>query len=534
MAKRASPAGGARCVGRARRGQPPLLRVPFLLALLLSVGGCTSLREYIHNGFKVGPDYKRPPASAGEHWIDAADVRVRSEPVDDSHWWTLFGDPILNSLVNAAYQQNLTLREAGFRVLASRAQLGYECGNLFPQTQQAYADYTRKAISGTVANHQFTPERYYDVYDFGFNLAWEIDFWGRLRRAVAASADELDAKVENYDDVLVTLVADVAQSYLQIRTFQAELRYVRENLALQTKTLDLTKIRFANGAVSELDVSQATLNLARTEALIPPLELSLRRASNQLCILLGIPPESLAEKLAFAPIPTAPGELAVGIPRDLLRRRPDVRRAERELAAQGERIGIAVANLYPTLSINGSIGYQTTPLAQLVRPESQYGTIGPSLQWDILNYGRNLNRIRYEDARFEELVVKYQNSVLNANREAENGLAAFLQAKSEVDARERAVRAAQRSSDLVLIQYREGKIDFNRVFVIQRQLEQEQDQLAISLGNAVQSVVQVYRALGGGWQLRCGREPPPLATSGEAPPDELPAPRPVEEKRVKE
>jgi len=521
------------CADRCRRSLPRSAPLVFAaLALLLS--GCTSLREYVHNCFKVGPDYKRPPAPVAEQWIDAADVRVRSETPDDSHWWTLFGDPTLDSLVQSAYRQNLTVREAGFRVLRSRAELGYTFGELFPKTQQAFAEYQRTAISNTVANRRATPELYYDVFELGFNLSWELDFWGRFRRAVAASAAELDASVENYDDVLVTLVSDVAEAYLQIRTHQTQLDYVQQNAALQRKTLELVKVRFADGAVSELDVTQAKVNLARTEALIPPLEVQIRRAANQLCVLLGIPPECLTEKLGPGAIPTVPTALSVGIPSELLRRRPDVRKSERELAAQGERIGIAMAELYPQIFVNGTIGYESAMLKRLFNQRSFIGGIGPTMNWDILNYGRNLNHIREEDARFQELVASYQGTVLNANREVENGLAEFLQAQEQVEALRRAVEAGRRSVELVLIQYREGRVDFNRVFVMQRNLVEDLDRLAAAQGQLALSLVEVYRALGGGWQIRCGGEttaPPNLPPGESKPADALPMPRPLKKGR---
>src|SRR5262249_10303348 len=321
------------------------------------VWGCPSLAEYINNGFLVGPNYKRPPASVAQHWIDADDIRVRSVPTDDAYWWTVFNDPALNDLVQIAYRQNLTLREAGFRVLAARAQFGIAVGELFPQTQDMNGSYVRRGVSENVANRVATPQRWFSTWDYGFGLAWELDFWGRFRRAIEAADDTLDASVENFDDVLVTLIGDVAATYVQLRTLQQQLAYARQTLELQRQSLEIATAKFKGGQTSQVDVNQGQSDVSSTEALIEQLLITLRQAANRLCILLGIPPEDLLQKLGDAPIPTAPPEVAVGVPADLLRRRPDVRRAERQAAAQCAQIGIAEADFYPQISLNATFGW---------------------------------------------------------------------------------------------------------------------------------------------------------------------------------
>ena len=488
------------------------------MVLSVALCGCTSPGQWIRNGLKVGPNYCPPHAPVASRWIDAADARVRSEPADDSQWWQVFHDSSLDELVWTAYRQNLPLKEAGARILMARGQLGVAAGNLFPQQQQAFAGYSRNAISGTVANRQFAPQRFYDLWNGGFNLSWELDFWGRLRRAIEAADAQLDAAEDDYDAVLVLLVADVARSYTQIRTLQTQLKLAHENVKLQQETLDLAKVRFSNGVVSNLDVEQASANLAETETLIPPLQISLRQTGIQLCILLGVPPEDLQEKLNRGPIPTVSTKVAVGIPADLLRQRPDVRRAERQLAAQCEQIGIATAQLYPQLSIVGAIGVEAGQFADLDKSESFSGGIGPSLRWDVLNYGRNLNRIGIQDAHFRELLWSYRNAVLKANGEVEKGLVAFLYAQELVRAQARAVEASRKSVELSLIQYEAGKIDFNRVFLLERDLVQQEIQLAQAQANIVLGLIEVYRALGGGWQIRHA-EPPEAAE--EVPPQEI-------------
>jgi NodT family efflux transporter outer membrane factor (OMF) lipoprotein len=507
-----------------------------VVGLGASLSGCTPLSEYIHNGFKVGPNYKRPPAAVAPHWIDADDPRVGSVPVDDSHWWTVFDDPILSALVETAYKQNLSLREAGFRVLSARAQLAIAVGNLFPQKQDLYADATRKGLSETIANRQFTPTRWFNIFDTGININWELDFWGLYRRAVEQYCDQFDASIEHYDDALRILIGDVARAYARIRTAQKRIQYIQTNVELQRQTLDLVKIRFSLGAVSELDVEQATVNLERTSALEPPLQITLRQSIDQLCTLLGIPPEDLQKKIGLGPIPVAPVKVAVGIPAELLRRRPDVRQAERNMAAQNARIGQADAQMYPNISLNGFIGYQSSFLKDLFSDQSIYGMGGPSVQWNVLNYGRLINAVREADADYQAAVASYQNTVLTANQEVEDGLVEFLQSQQQAQILERAVAAAKKSVEIALVQYKEGKVDFNRVFLLERDLVTYMDDLAISQGNIAGGLVDTYRALGGGWQIRCKVNPcdppPPLpppapGTVAATTPETLPAPRVV-------
>ena len=300
--------------GRARTGivlrpcAPSFPCLAILLVASLLTCGCTSLPEYIHNGLKVGPNYVRPAAPVAQDWIDAADKRVRKESDDLSTWWTVFHDPVLDSLVCFAYQQNLTLRQAGFRVLEARAQLAITTGSLFPQMQFARGDYTRYMLSRETANTALKfglpgIKRSYSQWDAGFNLNWELDFWGRFRRAIESDAASLDASVESYDDVLVTLLGDVATYYAQVRTLEQRIKYAQDNVQLQRQTLDITEARWRAGTVSELDVDQARSTMEQTEAAIPELEISLRQANNQLCILLGVPPEDLKARLDRPPSP---------------------------------------------------------------------------------------------------------------------------------------------------------------------------------------------------------------------------------------
>jgi outer membrane protein TolC len=537
--------------------QPGPTALAAIAAMVLSGSGCTGVRQYLDNGFKVGPNYCPPRAPVAEHWIDAADPRLRKESEDLSLWWTVFNDPVLNRLIAEAYQQNLSLREAGFRVLQARAQFGIARGSVFPQLQDAFGSYRREGIS----------QSFFDQWSFGFSLAWELDFWGRFRRAVAAADDQWDASIEEYDYVLVTLLADVAANYVQIRTDQQRIALLEKNLRLQQGVREVVRRQLEAGMknVTAIDLNQATSNLLQTQAQIPQLEIDLRQATNRLCILLGMPPLELqrtldawkaedlrkSEKLQKAGevldnlltspeplkpedvqtieemwktigtvyIPPVPKQVAVGIPAELLRRRPDVRGAERQAAAQGELVGIAEAELYPAFSINGTLGYQARQFADLFSSTAFNGSVGPSFQWNILNYGRIVNNVRLQDARFQELVVAYQNTVLQADQEVEDGLVTFLRAQDRADLLRQSAEAGQRAVIVAFRQLSEGTTQFNQYAVIEQGLVQQEDSWAQARGEIALGLIAVYRALGGGWQIR-------LRPEGAAPAmQELPPPR---------
>jgi NodT family efflux transporter outer membrane factor (OMF) lipoprotein len=484
--------------------------------MFFSLAGCTSLPTYLRNGFKVGPNYVEPPAAVASGWIDATDVRVRSDTDDLSQWWTVFNDPVLNDLICNAYNQNLTLREAGYRVLQARADYGVAVGEIFPQTQNINGNYTRSATSiasllgGSFGS--FLPsggglppiQRFFNSNAINFGMAWELDFWGRYRRAIEASADDLDASVANYDDVLVTLLGDVALNYVQFRVLERQIELLNDNARFQRDSLKVVQARADVGAKdSELDLPQAKTTLARTLAQIPPTEIRLRARTNRLCILLGMPPEDLQKRLRKETIPSAPAEAVAGIPADLLRRRPDVRRAERLAAAESARIGVEESRLYPHISISGTFGWQAPKIEQLFTTPAFQGSYGPSFQWDVLNYGRNLNRIRFQQARFEEIVTVYQNKVLTAAEEVENGLVAFVKSQDQVRYLTDSVTEAKKARDVGARQYKDGKIDFNRLAVLELNLVDQQNVLAQAQGDVALGLIQVYRALGGGWQIRC-------------------------------
>jgi NodT family efflux transporter outer membrane factor (OMF) lipoprotein len=359
-----------------------------------------------------------------------------------------------------------------------------------------------------------TFKRWYGQWDGGFNLTWEIDFWGRFRRAIEADSAGLDASVENYDDVLVTLLGQVATAYTQMRITEQRIKYAQENVKLQGETLTIVEARFKRGTTTKLDVAQARSTLEQTQASIPELLISLRQFNNQLCILLGIPPEELRARLGPGRIPTAPVSAAVGMPADLLRRRPDVRRAERQAAQQSAEIGVAEAEFYPHIAINGTWEYSAEFFKDLWNAKAMAGNIGPTFTWNILNYGRILNNVRLQDARFLELVATYQNTVLSAAQDVENGLVTFLQAQQRTQFQAASVKDAQEAVEIALAQYKAGTVDFTRVTQLEQALVTQQDTLAQAQGEIVTGLIQVYKALGGGWQIReTGCDPQPAANS---------------------
>ncbi len=506
-----------------------------LLVALAGGTGCTPWPEYVHNGFKVGPNYKTPPAAVAPQWIDAADQRVRSETGDLSKWWTVFNDPVLNDLVCDAYHQNLTLRQAGFRVLEARAQLGVAIGSFFPQSQAMTGDFMRQASSGETGPG--VPQKFFSRWDLGFTLAWELDFWGRFRRTIEYNRDLLQASVAGYDDVLVTLLGDLATAYVQYRTAEERIKYATRNAAIQRKVLDITRLSFGVGKATKIDVDQAESTLNQTEAGIPELEIAKRTAANQICVLMGIPPQELRHRLGLAPIPTTPPDVVVGIPADLLRRRPDVRRAERLAAAQSAQIGVAESAFYPHITINGTIDWQADRFAKLFNGRAMSGSVGPSFRWDILNYGRLLNNVRLQEATFLELVEAYRQTVLVANQEVENGLVTFLNAQERYRFQKKSVDAGRAALDTVQLQWQAGTVDFTRVAQLLQNQVLLEDTLAQIQGEIATGLINVYRGLGGGWELRltdctpgCAAAAAPGAPAAPAAPGEevLPPPRPLD------
>lgn len=461
----------------------------------------------------VGPDFKKPEAPLAESWIDNESAQVQHQGEDLSDWWQAFNDPVLDNLIKRAYQQNLTLQIAGLRVLEARAQLGLASGNLYPQTQQATADYSKTQLSRNSPNLTPGIDRNYDQASIGFDAAWELDFWGRFRRGVESADAALMAEMASYDNVLVTLTAEVARTYTLIRTLEERIALAEENVGTQSESLRIATVRFKNGAVTELDVQQAKSLLRNTQALIPQLASLRRQATHALSTLLGMPPRDLGALLTEqATIPAAPATVAVGIPAQLLRRRPDIKQAEMQAAAQSARIGLAKADLYPSFTLLGTIGWSAASTGSsdtgdvLDISDSLTFQAGPSIRWNLFNYGRIKNRVRIEDARLEQLLVNYRNVVLQAAREVEDAMVGFVRAGEQAGYLGESVVAAKRASELAMIQYREGVIDYQRVLDTDRFLTEQQDSFTVIRGEIVLNLIALYKALGGGWQMRLGED----------------------------
>ncbi len=474
-------------------------RISALLAVVTIVlNACTT----------VGPDYKQPESAVETQWLELGDPQITEAALTDPQWWSVFSDPVLDRLIETAREQNLTLRSAGLRILEARAQLGIALGSKYPQFQQLSSDASRVKLSKNSTDNIPLLEDAFSVYSLDFTLSWEIDFWGRFKRLIESAAAQLDASVANYDTVMVALVAEVARTYALVRTFEERLRIARENVTTQQQSLKIADARFQGGAVSELDVQQAKSLLNNTQSTIPVLEISLKQLKNALAVLLGLTPGQLGDRLGGArAIPTPPPQVALGMPQDLIRRRPDIRRAERTLAAQSAQIGFAVSDLYPAFSLGGAIGLGTTTIGgkgvgDLFDSDSLSGNAFFGFKWDVFNYGRLKNNVRLQDAAFQRLLIDYQNLVLQAQGEVENAIVGYLRTHDQVRFLDQAVSAAKRSVELASIQYREGATDFNRVLTTMNDLLRQNDALAAATGSIATHLIATYKALGGGWQVR--------------------------------
>jgi len=477
-----------------------------------SVGGFIGVALLVSGCISVGPDYVRPSADVSEQWMEVADPRVKPEPAEYREWWTVFNDPVLNALVEIAYKENLTLRSAGIRIMEARAALGISVGTQYPQVQEGTGQVSQIRLSENVSPAGVTPTTTdFDLWKLGFDVGWELDFWGKFRRGVESANADLGAAIANYDDILVSLVAEVAATYVLIRTFEERLKLARGNVKIQERSFQITRVRFRNGLVTELDVQQAKATLRNTQALIPQLQTGLRQSQNALGVLMGMPPRDLQDVIGGPQtIPTAPPDVAVGMPTELLRRRPDIRRAEREVAAQSARIGMVKSDLYPRITLAGSFNLTAEDAGDVFMGDSFSGIGGPAFVWPLFNYGRITNNVRVQDARFQQLAVQYQNAALKAAQEVEDALVAFLRAQEEAGFLLDSVAASKRSVDLSLTQYREGFIDFTRVLQSQEFLVIQQDRLAETTGAIARNLIAVYKAIGGGWEIRAGKEFVPI------------------------
>jgi NodT family efflux transporter outer membrane factor (OMF) lipoprotein len=481
----------------ARRPRATCRRVA-AVALLLPLAACL-----------LGPDFAKPLAPIAERFLKAGGPAL-AEHQDYRDWWKSFNDPVLNRLIGLAYAQNLTLLSAGTRVIAARAALGVAIGEFYPQSQQGTGGVSYTGQSRTDPFSSPVAPRYFWNDNLGAKIAWELDFWGKFRRGVESADAAYLASIATYDDVLVTLLGDVTTTYIGIRTTQQQIAIAHDNVVKQRQALAIAQARYTGGIASKLSVYQAQNVLGQTESAIPQLQIQLDQGLDALRLLLGMPPKSLEALLSGSSgIPLPPKSVAVGIPADLLRRRPDILAAELAAAAQSAQIGIAEADLYPAFSLTGSFGgiASTVPHASLSDVFTANGIafgFGPSFAWNILNYGQITNNVRVQDAKLQGLLVDYQNTVLKAQKEVEDGLATFYDSQRQVVYLRQSVAAAQSALGIALIEYNLGTRDFTTVLTAEQNLYTAQNNLAIAEGNVSTGLTAVFRALGGGWQIREG------------------------------
>ena len=461
---------------------------PFLLVVGCMTVSCTS----------VGPEYERPEASINPAWLQSELDEFDTSPAELAQWWETLNDPVLNELIAAAIAQNNSIKIAGLRILEAQGNLGIATGNRFPQQQ---------AISGG-ATYTDNGDLTLEQYNLGAGLSWEIDFWGRFAHGVEAADANYLASIASYDDVMVLVIATVADVYAVIRATEAQLRLARDSLKLQQRSFDIVEVLFRNGSSSELDALQAKTLLLSTEATIPELEAVLIQAKNALSVLLGIAPANLEKSFDGSSAQlTVPATIALGLPADLLRQRPDVRQAELRAMSQNAVVGIATADLYPSFSLTGFLGVSSTTIDSgnstvdnFLSTDGSAFSVGANFVWPFLNYGRIRSNIEVQDARLQQALVAYQEAVIQGAREVEDAMSLLTSTQEKDAILSESVDVAQRSADLAFLRYKEGFADYQRVLDAQQALFTQQQRYATNRGEVVRSVVKLYRSLGGGWQ----------------------------------
>jgi len=460
---------------------------PLALAATLALAGCVT----------VGPDYTRPETPASPTWRTPLEAGLSAGEMDLqalAAWWSTLGSPRLSGLIEQAVSGNLDLKSARARIREARARRGVAWADYFPSLD----------VSGSATQSRYTDDNVSDQttyrYSADFDASWELDLFGGVRRSVEAADADLRASQEDLRDTLVSLLSEVALNYIEVRTYQARLAVAEQNLAAQTETYQLTSWRYQAGLSDELAVQQARYNLESTRSQIPALRTGIQQAINNIAVLLGEQPGRVNDALEIRePIPDAPSTVAVGVPANVLRRRPDVRRAERELAAQTARIGVATADLYPKFTLSGSIGLEALSLNRLSETGSRTVTGGLGFSWAIFRAGAVRQNIEIQSALQEQALVQYEAAVLDALKEVENALVAYAQEQHHRDVLRAAADAAQKAVELARGKYQAGLIDFSSVLDAERSLLSFQDQLTQSNGAVASNLVRLYKALGGGW-----------------------------------
>jgi NodT family efflux transporter outer membrane factor (OMF) lipoprotein len=461
------------------------------LMIVLALSGCAT----------VGPDYVHPDVSVPDRWNAEKDASLTDSGTDAkmlSEWWSTLNDPELSSLIERAVTGNLDLKNARARVREARARRGIAKAGLFPTLDASGSATWTESNNDTGTNRTSETS---DLYTASFDAGWEIDIFGGVRRSIEAAEADIGASQEDLRDVLVSLLAEVAVNYIDLRTFQSRLSIAESNLESQNETYQLTLWRYQAGLSDELAVQQARYNLENTRGQLPTLRTGKEAALNRIAVLLGEQPgevHSLLEQQGSMPV--IPLTLAIGIPADVLRNRPDVRRAERKLAAQSARIGVATADLYPKLTLGGSIGFETLKMNALPTSQTWSSSVGPGITWAIFRAGAIRQNIEVQSALHEQALIAYEAAILSALEDVENALVAYAEEQNRRDNLQEAAQAAQKAAELAKLNYESGLTDFNNVLDAQRSLLTFQDQLAQSKATVTSNLVRLYKALGGGWK----------------------------------
>lgn len=455
------------------------------VVLLLFVVGCSS----------VGPDYESPEVEIPELKVSQVEAGAEITVEESEAWWQLFNDPVLSNLVTRSISSNLTVRAGVARLREARARLGVSKAGLLPEVDVGgfYRRYRNSDNVGYPLDGDF--------YHAGFDAAWELDIFGRRRRAIEAAAAAFDAEVASLESVWVSLAAETTHAYVQLQTLRQRLQVAERNLAVQGDTLELLSSRAEAGLSDKLVVEQARYNLEYTRATLPALEGQIESTVHRLAVLTGVMPGMLEEELtAEAPIPTIEPRMLVGVPADLLRRRPDVRLAERRLAAQTAQIGVATADLYPTLRLTGSIGLESLEADDFFKSGSRFFAITPAIVWPIFHGGSIRANIEVQSALQEQAVIEYERVVLEAVRELHDALTSYSHEFRKCEALKTAAASARGAMELAQNQYTNGLATFNNVLDAQRSLLSFEESVVISEGAITDHLIRIYKALGGGWQ----------------------------------
>lgn len=468
-------------------------------AALLAVIGSSLLFQ----GCTVGKDYQSPKIGLHERWsTEPNSVFSQAQDPNMTGWWKVFDDECLNSLITQAIENNKDIQAAISRVDAARALRDYTTGRYYPQVD-ATGSYARMQSSKDGLTRSSAEPDAMNLHSVGADFLWEVDLFGKIKRLVESSEASYQASIEDYRNVMVVLLAEVCRNYIELRTIQTQIVYANDNIEIQRRTLQLTKGRFEAGIAGELDVRQAEVNLSNTESTVPLLRIAESAAMNRLAVLLGQMPVSLNEQLSpIKPLPVVQEAIAIGLPADLLRQRPDIRRAERQLAAQTALIGVAQADLYPSLQLLGTFEIQSRQLSGLGNIHNKAYAFGPGLRWNIFDGNRIRNTIKIEEANTQALLANWENTVLAAAEEVQNAMVAYTQQLDRRVSLDNSVKSSRRSVELVENLYTNGLTDFQNVLDSQRTLFSQQEKLAQSEGAALQALVLLYKSSGGGWQAQ--------------------------------